>query len=129
MVEVNDIVSRLKLLREKGQQIVSPIFTIMHNPYLDAFLLDVPDDTKHITLRSEELEDVYFWDCSGIYPIRSKFNGDYNNVWKELRPYAEGATIDLLPNGYIEDGKEYVWLEHYEKGQIAIEKNKLQIME
>ena len=124
-----DIVNRLKLLREEGQQVVSPTFTIVHNPYTDTFLLDVPEEKKDLTLTSEELEDTYYWDCSGLYPVQVKFNGDYYDVWNELQPYAEGATIDLLPTGYIEDEQEYVWLEHFEKGQIAIEKNKLQIME
>lgn len=124
-----DIVNRLKLLREEGQQVVSPTFTIVHNPYTDTFLLDVPEEKKDLTLTSEELEDTYYWDCSGLYPVQVKFNGDYSDVWNELQPYAEGATIDLLPTGYIEDEQEYVWLEHFEKGQIAIEKNKLQIME
>lgn len=124
-----DIVNRLKLLREEGKQVVSPTFTIVYNPYTDTFLLDVPEEKKDLTLTSEELEDTYYWDCSGLYPVQVKFNGDYSDVWNELQPYAEGATIDLLPTGYIEDEQEYVWLEHFEKGQIAIEKNKLQIME
>ena len=124
-----DIVNRLKLLREEGQQVVSPTFTIVYNPYTDTFLLDVPEEKKDLALMSEELEDTYYWDCSGLYPVQVKFNDDYSDVWNELQPYAEGATIDLLPTGYIEDEQEYVWLEHFEKGQIAIEKNKLQIME
>ena len=126
---MTDIVNRLKLLREEGHQIISPTFTISYNPYTDTFLMDVPEDKKDLALTSEEIEDTYYWDCSGLYPVQVKFNDDYSDVWNALQPYVEGATINLLPTGYIEDEQEYVWLEHFEKGQIAIEKNKLQTME
>lgn len=125
---MTDIANRLKLLREEGRQIISPTFTILYNPYIDTFLLDVPEDMKELALRSEELEDTYYWDCSGLYPIQAKFNGDYSNVWNELEPYAEGATIDLLPTGFVENGQEYVWLEHYENGCIPVSKNNLEVI-
>ena len=105
---MTDIANRLKLLREEGRQIISPTFTILYNPYIDTFLLDVPEDKKDLVLKAEELEDIYYWDCSGLYPVQVKFNGNYSDVWKELQPYAEGATIDLIPTGYIEDGQEYI---------------------
>ena len=125
---MTDIANRLKLLREEGHQIISPTFTILYNPYIDTFLLDVPEDMKELALRSEELEDTYYWDCSGLYPTQVKFNGDYSNVWNELEPYAEGATIDLLPTGFVENGQEYVWLEHYENGCIPVSKNNLEVI-
>ena len=79
---MTDIVNRLKLLREEGHQIISPTFTILYNPYIDTFLLDVPEDKKDLVLKAEELEDTYYWDCSGLYPVQVKFNGDYSDVWK-----------------------------------------------
>ena len=81
---MTDIANRLKLLREEGHQIISPTFTILYNPYIDTFLLDVPEDKKDFALKTEELEDIYYWDCSGLYPVQVKFNGDYSDVWKEL---------------------------------------------
>ena len=125
---MTDIANRLKLLREEGQQIISPTFTIVYNPYTDTFLLDVPEDKKDLALKAEELEDIYYWDCSGLYPVQVKFNGNYSDVWKELQPYAEGATIDLIPTGYIEDGQEYIWLEHYENGCTPVNKNNLEVI-
>ena len=83
---MTDISNRLKLLREEGQQIISPTFTIVYNPYTDTFLLDVPEDKKDLALRAEELEDTYYWDCSGLYPVQVKFNGDYSDVWSDLQP-------------------------------------------
>ena len=129
MVEVDDMVNRLKLLREQGQQIVLPLFTIMYNPYTDVFLMDVPEDRKELGFKAEECEAVFYWDCSTMYPKPVKFNGDYGDVWEELQIYADGATIDLIPTGYVEDKKEYIWVENYEKGQIALRKDKLQIIE
>ena len=128
MIEVSDIANRLRLLREEGQQIVSPTFTVSYNPYTDTFLMDVPEDKKDLALSAEELEDMYYWDCSGMYPVQVQFNGDYGNVWTEFQPYAEGATIDLLPTGFVENGQEYVWLEHYENGCIPVSKNNLEII-
>lgn len=125
---MTDILHRLKLLREEGHQIISPTFTISYNPYTDTFFMDIPEDMKELALRSEELEDTYYWDCSGLYPIQVKFNGDYSNVWNELEPYAEGATIDLVPTGFVENGQEYVWLEHYENGCIPVSKNNLEVI-
>ena len=49
---MTDIANRLKLLREEGQQIISPTFTIVYNPYTDTFLLDVPEDKKDLALRA-----------------------------------------------------------------------------
>lgn len=126
---VNDIVNRLRLLREEGKQIVSPMFTIMLNPYTDTFLMDVPDDRKTLTLQSQELEDIYYWDCSMMYPVSATFNGDYSEAWNELQVYADGATIELLPTGYVENGQEYVWLEHYENGCLPVSKNNLKVIE
>ena len=48
MVEVDDILNRLKMLREQGQQIISPLFSVMYNPYTDTFFLDVPEDKKEL---------------------------------------------------------------------------------
>ena len=127
-IYMTDIANRLKLLREEGHQIISPNFTILYNPYIDTFLLDVPEDKKDLALKAEELEDIYYWDCSGLYPVRVKFNGDYSDVWNELQPYAAGATIDLIPTGYVENGQEYVWLEHYENGYIPVSKNNLEVI-
>lgn len=129
MVEVDDIVNRLKLLREQGQQIITPLFSVMYNPYIDTFILDVPEDKKELVLTAEGIEDLFYWDSSTMYPKMVKFNGNYEDVWKELQVYTDGATIDLIPTGYVEDGKEYIWVENYEKGQIALRKDKLQIID
>lgn len=129
MVEVDDILNRLRLLREQGQQIVSPIFTIMYNLYIDTFFLDVPEDKKELAFEADGIEDLFYWDSSTMYPKMVKFNGNYEDVWKELQVYTDGATIDLIPTGYVEDGKEYIWVENYEKGHIALRKDKLQIID
>ena len=128
MIEVDDILNRLKMLREQGQQIISPLFSVMYNPYTDTFFLDVPEDKKELAFEADGIEDIFQWDYSNVYPVRVKFKGNYENVWKELQPYAEGVTIDLLPIGYVENGKEYIWVEHSDDGCIPIEKSKLQII-
>ena len=129
MVEVDDIVNRLKLLREQGQQIITPLFSVMYNPYIDTFILDVPEDKKELELTAEGIEDLFYWDSSTLYPKMVKFNGNYEDVWKELQVYTDSATIDLIQTGYVEDGKEYIWVENYEKGHISLRKDKLQIID
>ena len=129
MRELDDMINRLRRLREEGLQVTSPAFTVMYNPHSETFLMDVPENKKQLALKSDELEDVFFWDCTGIYPVSVKFNGDYDCVWNKLAPYTEGATLGLLPCSFIENNIEYVWLEEFKNGYISIEKNKLQIME
>lgn len=129
MIEFNDIVNRLRSLREEGQQIVTPMFTVMYNPHSDTFIMDIPEEKKQLALKSEEFEDVFFWDCSGMYPVSVKFNGDYDIVWQKLSAYAEGAQLNMLPASFIYNNKEYVWLEDYENGYLPVEKDKLQIIE
>ena len=129
MVEVDDIVNRLKLLREQGQQIITPLFSVMYNPYIDTFILDVPEDKKELGLTAEGIEDLFYWDSSTMYPKMVKFNGNYEDVWKELQIYANGASTELIPTAYIEGGVEYIWVEHSEMGCIPIDKTKLQIIE
>jgi hypothetical protein len=129
MIELDDMINRLRILREEGQQVISPKFTVMYNPHTETFFMDVPETRKQLALKSDELDDVFFWDCTGMYPVAVKFKGDYDSVWKDLEPYSEGATLDLLPYSLNENGVEYVWLEDFEKGYLSVEKNKLQIMD
>lgn len=129
MVEVDDILNRLKMLREQGQQIISPIFSVMYNPYTDTFFLDIPEDKKELAFIVEGYEDIFQWDYTNAYPVKAKFNGNYDDVWKDLQIYANGASTELIPTAYIEGGVEYIWVEHSEMGCIPIDKTKLQIIE
>lgn len=117
----------LDRLRNEGIQVITPDYVITHNPFTDEFSLDVPENRKEITIKTDINDNLYQWNASIIYHVKVKFK-DYNQVKCELEPYIMGATLSLLPS-YTEEGREYVWFDDSEQGEITVCKDVMTIIE
>ena len=117
----------LDRLRNEGIQVITPDYVITHNPFTDEFSLDVPENRKEITIKTDINDNLYQWNASTLYPVKVKFK-DYNQVKCELEPYIMGATLSLLPS-YTEEGREYVWFDDSEQGEITVCKDVMTIIE
>lgn len=123
----DDIITNLKELRETGQQIITPNYCITFNPYTDAFSLDVPDQKKFMIISADQFEQDFIWSGEGIYPVEVNFNGDYDAVWEELKPFINGVNIELIPTSFVKDGKEYIWFEEPDNGYTPILREDIKI--
>ena len=125
---IEDIILRLQKLRQEGIQIITPEFAVLFNPFQNEFILDIPDCKKEIAIKDTKSDTIYQWDTSSLYPIKVSYRGCYKQVWNVLEPYTQGASLELLPTDFIEDGREYVWFEDYEKGGVALCKDEMMII-
>lgn len=123
----DNITTNLKELRETGQQIITPDYCITFNPYTDTFSLDVPEHRKCIILSADQLEKDFIWSGDGMYPVEVSFNGDYDIVWEELKPFINGVNIELIPTSFEVDGNEYIWFDDFENGYTPILREDIRI--
>ena len=121
------MIDRLKALREEGKMIITPHYCISYNPFRDVFLVDVPDEAKHIWLTFPSAHDYYLYDAERMFPIEVEAEQDYEKAWEEIELYTQGATIDNLPS-FTKDGKEYVWFDGEEYGVEAVVKETITIL-
>ena len=116
---MKQMIEKLKLLKENGITIEEESFVVMYDRYTDSFFLDVPEDNKQYVLDTGKKR--YYWDASGLYPYEVEMGElTYDEVWSRLKPYSEGANLDLtlLWNG---DGTgEHIYVDDDEEGIILV---------
>ena len=80
-------------------------------------------------LSADQLEEDFVWNGGGIFPVEVSFNGDYDVVWEELKPFINGVSVELIPTSFINDGKEYIWFEDPDNGYTPILREDIKIKE
>ncbi|MBR6938793.1 MAG: hypothetical protein IKH63_14630 [Prevotella sp.] len=120
-------VDKLKALKEKGKMIITPEYMIYYNPFTDAFCLDVPDKKKMVSFFAVHelcIGERFYYDMAGMYPYSAKTEGKtYEEIWKELEPYLNGATTKLIPTSYTSGCDEYIWVTTDENGLIPLSRS------
>ena len=109
---------RLKRLKERGEEIITPSFAITYNPFKDVFIVDVPDDRKYLWFTVPNQKETLCYDMSGLYPVEVA-SSNYQMAMDEIQMYSLGATKQMIPT-FNKNGEEYMWFETDEEGMMAV---------
>ena len=112
------ILERLKGLKERGEEIITPSFVITYNPFKDVFVVDVPDDKKYLWFTAPKHKGTLCYDMSGFYPVEVA-SSNYQMAMDEIKMYSLGATKEMIPT-FNKNGEEHMWLETDEEGMMAV---------